>query len=358
MLSLDDFAYPLPKDLIAQEPLLRRESSRLLVRTSAGTLLHRSIETLVDELPAGALLIVNDSRVFASRLWGRLEDGTSAEVFLLERPQKEGTTFKAACLAKPMKKIRRLPRLTFPEGIGGIIEEIGGSPSQTCLTLQDLPSLEDWLGRHAFVPLPPYIKREQALPWNSSPDRNRYQTVYAKETGSVAAPTAGLHFSESLLKRLSDKGVDVLPVTLHVGGGTFLPVKSQDISQHPMHSETYSIPEKTVKGLLSAREEKRLIIAVGTTSFRSVEDFFQSHDLSQADRFLNTRLFIYPRHVSDRYVSSVFSALLTNFHQPKSTLFMLICALVGFEEAHRLYREAIEERYRFFSYGDASLLWF
>ncbi|MBI2602541.1 MAG: tRNA preQ1(34) S-adenosylmethionine ribosyltransferase-isomerase QueA [Deltaproteobacteria bacterium] len=355
---LNDFTYELPQDLIAQEPLAERDKSRLLVRSGAGAMFHRSIAELPEELPSGSVLVLNDSRVFASRLLGTLSDGSSAEVFLLAQPRLQEGGYIAACLAKPMKKIRRSPFIQFPGCVRGVVfsGSPGGGDSGSYLRF-DVDSLEGWLARHAYVPLPPYIKRERAIPWESSPDRDRYQTVYAQKKGSVAAPTAGLHFSEHLLDQLKKKGVLIAPVTLHVSAGTFQPVKTIDPSQHQMHCERYCIPPSSWQKIRQAKEDGRPVLAVGTTSFRSVEDFAQRNKEGLCGQWLETNLYIHPRHLEDRYTSSVFDGLLTNFHQPKSTLFMLVCALVGFKEAHVVYREAVERRYRFFSYGDASLFW-
>jgi S-adenosylmethionine:tRNA ribosyltransferase-isomerase len=225
-------------------------------------------------------------------------------------------------------------------------------------------SMAKWLDSFGYIPLPPYIKRLEAKPAAESSDRERYQTVYASNPGSVAAPTAGLHFTNELLTLLQNHSIQVEFVSLHVGAGTFLPVKSTTISAHKMHAERYRVGHKTASALLQAKQEGRPIVAVGTTTLRSLEALYRTSNsdtqrfIQAADEWRTTDLFIYPAHAEDRYRPWVVDGLFTNFHQPCSTLFMLVSALIGLNEAKTFYQAAIGRKMRLFSYGDASLLWF
>ncbi len=361
-LSLLDFNLQIPQELIAQQALAERDGARLLIHHSGQRPINCKIRDLTNLLTQDTLLIMNNTEVFASRLMGKLADGHPAEVFLLEKPCLINNRLIAPCLVRPSKKIHDLSLISFPDGMNGqIYKNSDSSPPAYSVEFlkQDENTISTWLKTHAYVPLPPYIRREHKLPWNSSEDRDRYQTVYASQGGSVAAPTAGLHFSHTLLECLRQSGVKIATVTLHVGGGTFLPVRTNYLSQHKMHKEKYYVPSKTWEAIINAKKLSHKIVAVGTTSFRCIESFI-AHETteSKTDKWLETDLFIYPQHKEDKYHSPIFDGILTNFHQPNSTLFMLICALIGFNEAHTLYKEAISQKYRFFSYGDSSLLWF
>lgn len=363
VLSLDDFMFPLDESLIAQDPLPERTSSRLLVRGADGSFDDRVFADLVDLLPQGSLLVVNDSRVMASRLIGKLPTGGRVELLLLEK--QDGSNAETwLALGKPMRKLKPGTRVLFPAGLEGKIvvspsEKAGLAPVEVRFSMQGA-ALGQWLEQHGIVPLPPYIARDANKP-SQSKDRERYQTVYAREEGSAAAPTAGLHFSADLVRKLQEKDIHTSPVTLHVGLGTFLPVKEQDLSLHRMHEERFLISSSTCEAILSAKKEGRPVIMVGTTSFRCVEGFhrlFQTDEAKRAhcNQWLRTSIFIRPEHDDDRYRPFAADGIVTNFHLPGSTLFMLVSALIGWREARRLYDHAMAQRYRFFSYGDASLL--
>ena len=238
---------------------------------------------------------------------------------------------------------------------------------RACVTVEfslPEPDISDWINRTGLVPLPPYIKRKAPQPSPLSPDQERYQTVYAGPEGSVAAPTAGLHLDQNTLHQLREKGIHIGKVTLHVGAGTFLPVRHCEPDRHRMHQENYQVPRDTVRQILDTKKEKKPVIAVGTTSLRATESLFlkarkegcRAADL--ADIWLKTDLFIHPQHRQDRYHPLIFDGMLTNFHQPESTLFMLVCALLGLDRAHEIYRYAVSEKYRLFSYGDTGLFFF
>jgi len=296
--------------------------------------------------------------VFPSRLEGHLPSGGRVEIFLI-RELDDGTWL---ALGRPLRKLMSGKKVHFAGGLEALVSERGDDYVRVRFNLS-AHDLSKWLDENGYIPLPPYIKRESKAPAAISPDRERYQTVYAEQRGSVAAPTAGLHFTDDLLAKLKASGVDVQFVSLHVGAGTFLPVKTSDISKHDMHQELYRVPLSTIQALLKARREGHKVIAVGTTSLRSLEDLYRraSGDLSSleslADTWHSTKIFIYPKSVDNVFVPWVIDGLLTNFHQPKSTLFMLISALIGIEQARSMYQIAFEARYRLFSYGDASLLW-
>jgi S-adenosylmethionine:tRNA ribosyltransferase-isomerase len=327
------------------------------------------VPDLTTELVPGTLLILNDSRVFPSRLIGKLPTGGSVETFLLE-PLNE-THGEVGCiwraLGRPMKKLKRGTGVYFNPGLEAeVVDKADDGAGNGLLTLRfnkAAPAMADWLDQFGYIPLPPYIKRDQALPAASSPDRTRYQTVYARQSGSVAAPTAGLHFTDALLQNLRLRGIEICFVSLHVGAGTFLPVKTQDLSHHKMHTERYRVSRKTAEAICLARSEGRKVVAVGTTALRSLESLYRqargdtSSFISQADAWLTTDLFLYPSFATDVYRPWVVDALITNFHQPCSTLFMLVSSLLGLDSAKRLYNEAISSGYRLFSYGDTSLLW-
>lgn len=379
-LTLSDFDFEFPPELVAQSPAGERDSSRLLLRSSAGTCAHHKFSELPGLLPERSLILVNDTSVLQSRLHGFLRTGARIEIFLLEALQSEGpATWRA--MAKPLKKLREGAEILFPPLPG---EGKSGRPVTGRILSIEEPTAEGevpairisfaahegrkdfdfmaWLDQAGETPLPPYIRREQGEDSRKTGDRQRYETVYAKTRGSVAAPTAGLHFTPALIQQLKDAGHDIARVTLHVGGGTFLPVRQEDVSRHVMHAEKFMVPEETVKSILAARAARRAVICTGTTSFRSVESLFQlaAEKNTSAETLAGlwhpTRLFIYPRNRRDIYRPLVTDGLITNFHQPKSTLFMLISALTGLDQAHAMYREAIRQSYRLFSYGDASLL--
>jgi S-adenosylmethionine:tRNA ribosyltransferase-isomerase len=363
-LTLKDFHYELGDDLIAQVPLPKRDQARLLA-WKGRQISHHTIANLPELLPTGTLLVMNDTRVIPSRLFGRLSTGGQVEIFLLE-PNGDGSTWEA--MGRPFKKLREDTVIEFDGGLKGtIVNRLRIDSPQPSLTIRfsiDETSFLSWLHEHGRLPLPPYIKREVLLSdEKKSLDKERYQTVYADQHGSVAAPTAGLHFTPEVLEALAQRGVQTSSVTLHVGAGTFLPVKTDDIDQHEMHSERYLVPSTTLELILKTKAEDKPVIAVGTTSLRTLEGFFHSYESidemkKNCDRWQRTNIFIRPNNTEDKHKPWCFDAIMTNFHQPESTLLMLVSALIGYPVMRNIYEEAIKEKYRFFSYGDSSLLWF
>ena len=339
-MKTSDFYYELPKELIAQDPLSDRSSSRLLVLDPKGGISHRVFTDVTDYLESGDCLVINDTKVIPARLLGTKTDtGAAAEVFLLKN-RGDGIW---ETLVKPGKKLREGARVTFGDGL------------LECEIVKCLPDgnrlvrffhegiFEEILDRLGQMPLPPYITHALA-------DKNRYQTVYAKNEGSAAAPTAGLHFTPELLQRIKDMGVSICTVTLHVGLGTFRPVKCDDIKDHHMHSEWYHIPEESADIINAAKAAGRKVICVGTTSCRTIESACGENG-KVASGSGDTDIFIYPG-----YEFRVLDGLITNFHLPESTLLMLVSALAGKDIIMNAYAEAIRERYRFFSFGDAMFI--
>jgi len=364
-LSLRDFSYPLPDELIAQAPLRQRDDSRLLCYQK-NKVHDLKFKELPDILPTKSLLVFNNTKVLPSRLFGRLETGGKAEIFLLNK--RPGATNLWKCIGKPMRKFKVGTRILLESHLVATIRDLHPSEDDLPTFLVEFSLHEDafltWLDHHGIIPLPPYIKRSLDDKAQMLEDKIRYQTVYSKISGSVAAPTAGLHFTSEIFEKLSEAGISRAEVTLNVGAGTFLPVKQQNISDHQMHAESYTIHKDEWQKIQDHRSKKLPIIAVGTTSFRCVESFAHLTDLNSEkistalDRSHETELFIFPKTKQFKYKSNIFSGLMTNFHQPESTLFMLICTLVGYEEAFNIYTHAIKKRYRFLSYGDSSYLEF
>ena len=337
-----DFDYNLPEELIAQTPVEPRDHSRLLVyHRKDHSIEHRHFYDIIDYLNPGDALVINETRVIPARLLGVKEDtGVPVEVLLLRR--ENATDWEA--LVRPGRRLKPGTCCSFGEGlltceILGNVEETGG---RTVRFIYD-GVFEEILDRLGEMPLPPYIHEKLQ-------DRTRYQTVYAKQDGSAAAPTAGLHFTPELLDRIRRKGITVVPVLLHVGLGTFRPVKVEDAEKHVMHSEFCQITEEAARTLNGIRAAGGRIVCVGTTSVRTLETF-SSPDGTVQSGAGDTAIFIYPG-VKIKAVD----ALITNFHLPQSTLLMLVSALTGREEALRVYGIAVEERYRFFSFGDAMLI--
>jgi S-adenosylmethionine:tRNA ribosyltransferase-isomerase len=339
MLTLDDFDYPLPPELIAQVPLAERSASRLLLMRGP-ELENHSFTDLPELLIPGDLLVMNDSRVLHARLFGIKESGGHVEV-LVERPLADHEVLAQVRASKTPKPGSRL-RLEDAFDV----EVLGREGEFYRLRFPDepLPLLE----RHGRLPLPPYIERSA-----DGPDEERYQTVFAREKGSVAAPTAGLHFDAALLARLAERGIETARVTLHVGAGTFQPVRVHNIAEHRMHKERYFLPAETVSAIAACRAQGGRVVAVGTTALRTLESAARLDALSgqlQAGAG-ETDIFITPG-----FRFRVADLLVTNFHLPKSTLLMLVSAFAGLEPIRAAYRHAIEQRYRFFSYGDAMLI--
>lgn len=335
-----DFYYDLPKERIAQTPVEPRDHSRLLVMDRfTGEMEHRHFYDIVDYLHPGDLLVINDSRVLPARLYGYKEDtGAHMELLLLE--QKENMVWE--CLAKPGKKAKPGVKLIFGDGLltGEVVEVKEDGNRMVKFTCNgNFYSVLDQIGQ---MPLPPYITEKLQ-------DKERYQTVYSKELGSAAAPTAGLHFTPELMDKIRAMGVDFASVTLHVGLGTFRPVKAQEVTEHKMHSEHCLLPKETAEKILKAKANGGRVIAVGTTSCRTLESVATFTGQIQPWEGY-TDIFIYPG-----YEFKVLDGLITNFHLPESTLIMLVSAFAGREHILHAYEEAVKLEYRFFSFGDACL---
>ena len=334
-----DFDFDLPEELIAQTPLKDRTSSRLLVvDKTTHTIEDKHFSDLLDELEAGDTLVVNNTRVLPARLYGTKEEtGAHIEVLLLTNTEGD----KWETLVKPAKRMKVGSVVSFGDGRlkATVIEELeqGGRIIEFSYEGVFLEVLES-LGE---MPLPPYIKERLE-------DKERYQTVYAKENGSAAAPTAGLHFTEELMQQIRDKGVNIVPVTLHVGLGTFRPVSVDSLEDHKMHSEYYNVSKETADMIEATKKAGKRVIAVGTTSIRTLETVARDNDGHIVTASGWTDIFISPG-----YEFGVVDAFVTNFHLPKSTLVMLVSAYLGREFTLEAYQHAIEERYRFFSFGDA-----
>ena len=336
-----DFYYDLPQELIAQHPIEPRDHSRLMVfDRETGGISHRRFYELDKLLRPGDLLVMNDSRVIPARLYGEKE-GTGAAVELLLLKQISSDTWET--LAKPGKRLKKGARITFAGGLlkAEIIETIDDGNRIVKFFFEG--SFYELLERIGQMPLPHYITAELE-------DAERYQTVYSRELGSAAAPTAGLHFTNELLERLHGMGVGTAFVTLHVGLGTFRPVKEDNIEDHKMHVEHYQLPEETAALINETKKNGGRVIAVGTTSCRTLESSASKNGCIKADED-NTGIFIYPG-----YRFKVLDGLITNFHLPESTLVMLVSAMIGRDNVMRCYETAIAERYRFFSFGDAMLI--
>ena len=335
-----DFYFDLPEELIAQTPLQRRDGSRLMrLSRESGAIEHRHFYELPELLREGDCLVLNDSRVLPARLLGTRSSGGSVELVLL-RDLGEG---RWECLSRPGRKTKPGTELSFGDGeLTATVAAVTDGGNRIVQFHYDGIFLEI-LERLGKMPLPPYIKAELR-------DPERYQTVYSRETGSAAAPTAGLHFTKELLAEIEERGVRIAYVTLHVGLGTFRPVKEEEIEDHPMHAEFCVIPEETARIVNETKRAGGRVIAVGTTSCRTLESF-AAEDGSLTASSGWTDIFIYPG-----YRFKCVDALITNFHLPESTLIMLVSALAGREQILNAYRIAVEEKYRFFSFGDAMLI--
>lgn len=340
-MKLSDFNYDLPKELIAQDPLSNRESSRLmLLNKETGEIEHKIFSDIIDYLNPGDCLVINDTKVIPARLIGT-KIGTDAHIEVLLLKRRENDIWEV--LVKPGKKARPGCKISFGDGLltGEIIDVVEEGNRLIKFTYDGI--FEEILDRLGEMPLPPYITHKLQ-------DKNRYQTVYAKHEGSAAAPTAGLHFTESLLKRIEDKGIQIVRVTLHVGLGTFRPVKVENIQEHHMHSEYYVVTQEAADKINNAKADGGRVICVGTTSCRTIESASDDDGRVKACSGW-TEIFIYPG-----YKFKVLDALITNFHLPESTLLMLVSALAGREHILAAYKTAVEEKYRFFSFGDAMFI--
>lgn len=340
-MKLTDFYYDLPQELIAQDPLEKRSDSRLMVvGRESGTITHRHFYDITDYVNAGDCLVINDTKVIPARLMG-VKEGTGASIEVLLLKRKEEKIWET--LVKPGKKARIGARIVFGDGLlkGEVIDIV--EEGNRLIRFEYEGIWEELLDRLGQMPLPPYISHQLK-------DRNRYQTVYAKHEGSAAAPTAGLHFTEELLRQMEEKGVEIVHVTLHVGLGTFRPVKAENILEHHMHSEFYVVEEAAADRINAARARGNQIWSVGTTSTRTLESVADENGMVHAGSGW-TNIFIYPG-----YQFKVVDSLITNFHLPESTLLMLVSAFSSREKMLSAYAEAVREHYRFFSFGDAMLI--
>lgn len=348
MFLLSDYNYDLPDDLIAQKPADQRDRSKLLfLNKETGRLSHHRFYEIYDLLLPTDLLVLNNTQVIPARLFGKKDTGGKAEVFILDYPgglENPGhNELVLRCLIKTSKRPKNGTPLFFGQGLQARVMDCQEGIYTVKFSSKD--NFESLLDRIGHVPLPPYIKRNDC-----KADRTSYQTVYASQKGAVAAPTAGLHFSKKLLKKIEEKGVRIVTVTLHVGYGTFLPVRVSDIREHKIHSEWYSISKETADVINRTKTKSRRIIAVGTTCVRALE-YASDHRGKVAHGSGSCDLFIYPG-----YRFNVVDAMITNFHLPKSTLLMLVSAFAGRENILNAYRAAIEKKYRLFSYGDAMFI--
>ena len=336
-----DFYYELPEELIAQDPLEDRSSSRLLVlNKQSGAVSHHTFREITDYLKEGDCLVINDTKVIPARLIGS-KVGTDAKIEVLLLKRKENNIWET--LVKPGKKAKVGAKISFGDGllIGEVVDIVEEGNRLIQFTYDGI--FEEILDQLGQMPLPPYITHQLE-------DKNRYQTVYATHTGSAAAPTAGLHFTPELLRQVEEMGVDIARVTLHVGLGTFRPVKVDEITDHHMHSEFFQIDEEAAEKINRAKERGGRVICVGTTSCRTVESAADENGHLEAKSGW-TEIFIYPG-----YQFKVLDGLITNFHLPESTLIILVSALAGREPVLAAYEEAVQQRYRFFSFGDAMLI--
>ncbi|HIR89972.1 MAG TPA: tRNA preQ1(34) S-adenosylmethionine ribosyltransferase-isomerase QueA [Candidatus Fimimorpha faecalis] len=340
-MNVKDFDYYLPEELIAQDPLEDRSSSRLMILDKkTGEIRHSIFKNIIEELNPGDCLVINNTKVIPARLYGA-KVGTDAKIEVLLLKRKENNIWEV--LVKPGKKAKIGTKISFGEGklIGTVVDIVEEGNRLIQFSYEGI--FEEVLDELGQMPLPPYITHQLK-------DKNRYQTVYAKYDGSAAAPTAGLHFTKELLKEIQAKGVTVASVTLHVGLGTFRPVKVENVLEHHMHSEFFMIEESEAKKINDAKAAGGRIISVGTTSCRTLESAADENGKLKATSGW-TDIFIYPG-----YSFKIIDALITNFHLPQSTLVMLVSALAGREHILAAYEEAVKERYRFFSFGDAMLI--
>ncbi len=337
-MKTSDFYYDLPKELIAQTPAEPRDSSRLLVLDrQSGETVHKHFYDIIDYLDEGDLLVCNDSRVLPARIYG-IKEPTGARVEFLLLKQISGNRWETLC--KPGKKAKEGARFSFGDGLlYATVTEVKDDGNRV-VDFECDENFFSTLDKIGQMPLPPYITEELK-------DKERYQTVYSHELGSAAAPTAGLHFTTELMDKIKAKGVNIAYVTLHVGLGTFRPVKVDDVTKHKMHSEHYEVPEETAELIKKTKQSGKRVIAVGTTSCRTLESVAAEHgEVVPCEGF--TEIFIYPG-----FEFKVLDGLITNFHLPESTLIMLVSAFAGYDNIMNAYKTAVKERYRFFSFGDA-----
>lgn len=343
---LKEFDFNLPEELIAQHPSgIRGQDKLMLLNRKTGETEHHNMSDLPDLILPGTLMIFNNSKVRRARCYGIKETtGREQEFMFLNQIDSTGNTWNT--MVKGAKKQKPGMRYTFPDGTTGtIIEHQENTGTEFRALRFESPVTEEWFEKNGHIPLPPYIKRE-----DTEEDSERYQNIYAKETGSAACPTAGLHFTEEMLSRLSEKGIERDFVTLHVGLGTFLPVREEKIEDHKMHEEAFTVSAATAEKINQAKKEGRPVLAVGTTSVRTLESACDENGIVKAGTS-STHIFMYPG-----YKFKVIDQMFTNFHTPESTLIMLVSAFAGREHILNAYRNAVENRYRFFSYGDAMFI--
>ncbi len=352
MYSIKKYNFDLPEERIAQSPSKKRDESRLLqLKKSTGRISHFYFKDVIDLLKKGDLLVVNNTKVIPARLKGKKETGGKVEVLIIDyaqgiRNSEKESCFECDCMVKASRSPKKGVRLFFEQGLEAVIIENKGKVCK--VRFDGYKDFNDTLNKIGDIPLPPYIKRDNGKALDS--DKGQYQTVYAQKEGAVAAPTAGLHFTDSLIKDLLDKGVEIVNITLHVGYGTFVPVEVEDIRDHKIHSEFFSVSDKAAKKINQAKDEDRRIITVGTTSMRVLEYLADLAGKIKPCKGM-CDIFIYPG-----YKFKCVDAMITNFHLPESTLMMLVSAFAGNENILEAYKTAIKEKYRFFSYGDAMLI--
>ncbi len=339
-MKVTDFDYELPEELIAQVPLTKRDTSRLMVLDrKKNTIEHKIFTDVIDYLNEGDCLVINDTKVIPARLYGKKQTGANVEFLLLKR--LEGDIWES--IVRPGNKLKQGTVVIFGDGIlkAEVLDIMEGGTRKVKFTYDGI--FNEILDKIGLMPLPPYIHEELK-------ERNRYQTIYAKHEGSAAAPTAGLHFTDELLQKIQEKGIVIARVTLHVGIGTFRPVKEENVEDHEMHKEHFYVKEEDVEKINKAKDNGHRVIAVGTTSCRVLETIAdESGHVHSVEA--DTGIYIYPP-----YKFKCIDGLITNFHLPKSTLLMLVSALGGREFILRAYKEAVKEKYRFFSFGDAMII--
>ena len=339
-MNVSDFYYDLPEELIAQTPIEKRDESRLMVlNRDKQTIEHKTFKDIIDYLEPGDCLVRNNTKVIPARLYGKKATGAKTEFLLLNRI--EGDIWE--CIVRPGHKLKPGTEVEFGEGIlkATVLDIMPGGTRKVEFKYEGI--FNEILDQIGLMPLPPYIHE-------SLKDKDRYQTVYAKYDGSAAAPTAGLHFTPELFEKIKEKGIEVANVTLHVGIGTFRPVKVENVEEHHMHSEHFYIKQEDVDKINTAKKNGKRVIAVGTTSCRVLETIADENGMVKATEG-DTQIFIYPG-----YKYKCLDGLVTNFHLPESTLIMLVSALAGRDYIMKAYNEAVKERYRFFSFGDAMLI--
>jgi len=349
IMLISEYDYNLPEELIAQMPADKRENSRMMVLNRKNrTISHKHFYDIVDLIEPNTLLVMNNTKVLPARLIGHKDTGAKIEVFLLKQNTEiQDGNENWEVLIKPSKRVKPDTIIKISDELSvRAIKRLEENGEWLVELIFKGDNVLDVLHRNGNIPLPPYIERKIPNEDLKKLDFERYQTVYAKDEGSVAAPTAGLHFTKEILKKLEDKGVELAYVTLNVGLGTFRPVQCENVENHKMHSETFEIPEKAAEQINRAKAEGKKIVAVGTTTVRTLETAYQKFGCIKACHD-HSELFIYPP-----YEFKVIDNLITNFHLPKSTLLMLVSALAGKDFIFEAYKEAIENRYRFFSYGD------